>query len=118
VWLLLNDQQRLPVRAARAGIDDAAQSYCWGLLYLVLGILWWPAAVFGAGLTAAAWVSARRHTQAYAMLAESVIDTSQSQIATALGVKLPRGVITEAEAGEISPAEQGPAGLIADRSGP
>ncbi|HYS35469.1 MAG TPA: hypothetical protein VEO01_07505, partial [Pseudonocardiaceae bacterium] len=101
-WLLLTDQQRLPVQTARTGIDDAAQSYCWGLLYLLLGVAWWPAAVFGAGFTVAAWISARRHTQAYAILVESVIDTNQSQIAAALGVKLPHGVITETEASEIN----------------
>ncbi|MEU5862087.1 MULTISPECIES: hypothetical protein [unclassified Nonomuraea] len=102
LWALLEDHQRVPVREARAALDTAALTAGWGLLYALLGCLWWPGAVVAAGLLTAGRSAARRHAHAYATLVESLVDVRQRELATALGVELPHGVITEVEAGQIN----------------
>ncbi|MER6581422.1 hypothetical protein [Nonomuraea sp. NPDC001023] len=102
LWSLLEEHQRVPVREARASLDTAALTVSWGLLYALLGCAWWPGAVVAAGLVTAGWAAARRHAHAYATLVESLVDIRQRELATALGVDLPHGVITAEEAGQIN----------------
>jgi hypothetical protein len=102
LWLLLADTQRSIVQTTLGAILQAALLTGWGLLYLTLGVWWWPGLLIGAVHLAIAWTSARTQTVAYATLVESLIDINQRELATALGIDLPHGVITEPEAGQIN----------------
>ncbi|MGI5292905.1 hypothetical protein ACQEVF_57675 [Nonomuraea polychroma] len=102
LWSILDDHQRLPVQNARTGLDNAAITVSWGLIYTLLGCAWWPALLPGAGLTLGGWRLARRYAHAYATLVESLVDVRQGELAQALGVELPHDVITADEAGQIN----------------
>lgn len=43
LWLIIPDTAREEVRASRLAFDTAATLTAWGLLYLPLGLRWWPA---------------------------------------------------------------------------
>ncbi|WP_433435109.1 hypothetical protein [Nonomuraea sp. CA-141351] len=102
LWSILEDHKRLPVQNARAGLDNAAITVSWGLLYALLGCAWWPGLLVGVGLAFGGWRLARRYAHAYATLVESLVDVHQGELAKALGVELRHGVITADEAGQIN----------------
>lgn len=102
LWLLLAESQRSPVQNTLSGIVQAALVTGWGLLYLVLGVFWWPGLLIGAMHLGIAWTSARTQVGAYATLVESITDISQPELAKALGIDLPHGVITQDEASQIN----------------
>lgn len=48
IWLLVNDTTASAVGDANTRYRAAAETTAWGVLYAVLGIFWWPAAIAGA----------------------------------------------------------------------
>jgi hypothetical protein len=102
LWLLLPDSQRSTVEEVAGSINQAALQSGWSVLYLIIGIIWWPALLIGTIQLTVAWASARSATRTYATLIESIIDTSQPVLAGALGIELPHGVITKQEADQIN----------------
>jgi len=102
LWLLLPDSQRSAVQAAIDGIQHAALLTGWGLLYLMLSAWWWPGLVIGALHLIIARTASRTQVTAYTTLVESLVDISQHQLAAALGIALPHGVITKPEAGQLN----------------
>lgn len=92
LWLLLTADARQEVRGARAELDSSAVLAGWGLLYLALGIRWWPAALAGAVALLVAWVGARRAAARLAELIESTVDLHVGDLATALGESTDRAV--------------------------
>lgn len=85
LWLLLTADARLEVRGARAELDSSAVLAGWGVLYLALGVRWWPAALAGAIALLVAWVGARRAAARLAELIESTVDLHIGDLAAALG---------------------------------
>jgi len=96
LWLILPDQPREEIRTARTRIDGAAVLSAWGLLYLIVGVLWWPAALVGVVTWIAGWRTARQSVDQYAELVEAAVDLHGAALATALGVPLTGGLTTEA----------------------
>jgi hypothetical protein len=95
LWLILPDQPRQEIRAERARIDDAAVLSAWGLLYLIVGAIWWPAVLVGIVSWVAGWRTARQAVDHYAELVEAAVDLHGGALAPALGVPQPEGLTLE-----------------------
>ncbi|MFE0389283.1 hypothetical protein ACFW1F_35230 [Streptomyces bungoensis] len=74
LWLLLPDSTRGPLTESRQRLDEAMRLGGWAVLYLLLGAVWWPAAVAGAGAGLVAWRRGRERAEGYAELVESAVD--------------------------------------------
>jgi hypothetical protein len=94
LWLLLPADPRAEIRAARQQLDGSSVLAAWGLLYLVLGVFWWPALVVGALTWVVGWSSARQAMRTYAELIESVVDLHGAMLARALGIDCPAELTT------------------------
>lgn len=85
LWILLPDSVRTDLGAAHESFAESARLVGWGLLYLVVGVLWWPAFVIAVVTGATAWIRARAATGMLADLAESAVDLYGTELATKLG---------------------------------
>jgi hypothetical protein len=94
LWLLLPADPREEIRAARRQLDGSSVLAAWGLLYLVLGVFWWPAVLVGALTWVVGWRSARQAMRTYAELIESVVDLHGAMLARALGIDCPAELTT------------------------
>ncbi|MFF3335320.1 hypothetical protein ACFYWX_38250 [Streptomyces sp. NPDC002888] len=101
LWLLLGDEARRPVVAVRAAFAESVTLAGWGCLYLLSGVLWWPALVVGACVFVTGWRRARGSLEELATLIEAVIDVHHRSLAEALGVPLGAEGVTEAEGRRI-----------------
>ena len=100
LWLLLGEDGRTPIRQAAAALDAAAVLTGWGMLYVVVGVRWWPSALIGAAAVGTGWWRARQATGTYAEFTESVADLHLTVLAQHLGLT---GVVDIRDAGpEIS----------------
>jgi hypothetical protein len=86
LWLLLGEDGRAPVRQAATALDAAAVLSGWGVLYLVVGVQWWPSALVGAAAAVTGWWRARRAVATYAELTEAVVDLHLTNLAEHLGL--------------------------------
>ncbi|MEV0355711.1 hypothetical protein AB0H71_06550 [Nocardia sp. NPDC050697] len=86
LWLLQPEDARGELTAARTGLAAATRLLAWAVGYLVIGTVWWPAALIGAVTAATAWRRARIAGAAFAELAESVVDLYGKRLAQELGV--------------------------------
>ncbi|CAM5370175.1 hypothetical protein [Streptomyces pilosus] len=86
LWLTVPEEVRAELRAARSALDSATTTAAWGVLYVLLGLLWWPAAVAGAGTLTAAWRRGRSGAGELAELAESTVDLHGAALGAALGL--------------------------------
>lgn len=89
LWLMIPDGARAELAAARAGCAAAARLAAWGLLYLPLAVLWWPAAVLAAGILLTARHRARGAVGAQAGLIEAAVDLYGREMVLLLGVDCP-----------------------------
>ena len=96
LWLLLPADPRAEIRAARGQLDGSSVLAAWGLLYVVLGVFWWPAALVGGLTWVVGWRSARQAMRTYAELIESVVDLHGALLARALGIDCPAELTTAA----------------------
>lgn len=94
LWLLLPEPARAELRAARNALAAAAVEVGWSLMWLALGVRWWPAAVAGAAVGADGWLRARAAAAALADLAEAAADLHGGTLAAALGIDRPAGPVT------------------------
>lgn len=86
LWLVLPDTARAELTAAQAAFAGAVAVGTWAWPYLVLGALWWPAAVIGVGVGITGWARARAATDDLAALSEAVVDLHGRTLALSLGV--------------------------------
>lgn len=86
LWLVLPDPARTELREARAGYGAICTLAGWGLLYVLVGAVWWPAAVAGLTVLFAAWWRSRQAVAQLADLAESAIDLYGGTLARQLGL--------------------------------
>ncbi|MGN9914229.1 hypothetical protein ACTMTJ_42545 [Phytohabitans sp. LJ34] len=93
LWLLIGDEERNTVAAARERVWEAALQTGWGALYLVLIPVWWPAALIATVTWALAIVTARRAVTSYIALVEAMVDIHQSTIADRFGFTLIDGAL-------------------------
>ncbi|MET7458238.1 hypothetical protein ABZT03_41710 [Streptomyces sp. NPDC005574] len=85
LWLALPDPARAELTGAHAAFRANARLTGWGLMYLLVALWWWPAAVVAAVTLATAWVRARGAAQALADLVEGAVDLYGRDVAAALG---------------------------------
>jgi hypothetical protein len=85
LWLIVPDGVRTELGAARDAFSSAALLTTWAVLYLLLGIWWWPAIPIALIAAAIAIIQARRATENLADLIEAAADLYSRDLATALG---------------------------------
>jgi hypothetical protein len=85
LWLVLPDTTRAEITAAHASFAAAVAVGSWGWPLLLLGTLWWPAAVVGLVVGATGRVRARDAVGDLTALTESALDLHGRTLATALG---------------------------------
>ncbi|MFE6448214.1 hypothetical protein [Nocardiopsis dassonvillei] len=86
LWLVLPEEERVEVTAAREDLSRATGLTAWGLLYLPLTVWWWPAALVAAAVAGIAWVRARSAAGNYATLVEAVVRLHAVELADRVGV--------------------------------
>jgi hypothetical protein len=96
LWLILPDPAREEIRTARTRLDGAAVLSAWGILYLIVGVLWWPAAVVGVVTWITGWRTARQAVDGYAELVEAAVDLHGAALSPALGMPLTGPLTPEA----------------------
>ncbi|MEU6248375.1 hypothetical protein [Glycomyces sp. NPDC047010] len=74
LWLLLPDTARDEVRQAGQAFTAARVWQAWGVLYLLLGILWWPAGLAGVVTLFLGWRHGRTVVATLADLIEACYD--------------------------------------------
>ncbi|ONI81452.1 hypothetical protein ALI144C_19140 [Actinosynnema sp. ALI-1.44] len=94
LWLLVPEAVRVPVQAAESQFRSAVTLVGWGVLYLGLGIWWYPAAIAGFGAALLGWSRTRTTTAALTTLIEATVDTHLDTVTTALGHPMPATGIT------------------------
>ncbi|MCX4626468.1 MULTISPECIES: hypothetical protein [unclassified Streptomyces] len=101
VWLLVADEVRQPVQAARTGFAEAVTLAGWGCLYLVTGVWWWPGLIAGGCVLLAGWRRSRAALEEFSTLIEAVLDIHHRDLAAALGVVVGEAGVTEGEGRRI-----------------
>ncbi|MFD7701749.1 hypothetical protein [Streptomyces caelestis] len=91
LWLVLPEDVRTELRTSRSRVDAAVDGSVWACCYLLLGCLWWPAAVAAAGTGLVAWRRGRRAVTAHAELVESAVDVYLRRLVDELGVDVSAG---------------------------
>ncbi|MBQ0977867.1 hypothetical protein [Micromonospora sp. M61] len=86
LWLLAAPESRTEIQSARVAFDRATLLAGWGVLYLLVGIGWWPAIILGSIVWWTAWRQGRSRIDAYADLAEALVDLHIGQLAAALSI--------------------------------
>ncbi|MFD4605695.1 hypothetical protein ACFWPQ_47760 [Streptomyces sp. NPDC058464] len=81
LWLILSEDARNELSAARDAFATAARITAWGLLYLVLVAWWWPALFIAAGTLMTAHLRSRSATANLAALIEAVVDLHAQDLA-------------------------------------
>ncbi|MEU6409771.1 hypothetical protein [Microbispora sp. NPDC046933] len=74
LWLIVPEESRTAVQAARDSLNAAARLTGWSSLYLLLAVWWWPGAVIAGLLFATAWSRARMAAATLADLVEAIVD--------------------------------------------
>lgn len=86
LWLVLPDNTRAELNAAHSAFAAAVATGTWAWPYLLLGVIWWPAALAGAIIGATGWVRARSAVTDLTALSEATLDLHTRTLAVALGV--------------------------------
>jgi hypothetical protein len=89
LWLLVPDTVRTELGTARDAFSAAARLTAWAVLYLILGIWWWPAVIIALIAGATAIIRAHQATDNLADLIESTVDLHSRDLATQLGEQAP-----------------------------
>ena len=71
---------------AREALTRATTLTAWGLLYLIAGLLWWPALLIGVVVIATGWHRIRTAADTYALLLEATVRLHGAALAKQLGV--------------------------------
>ncbi|MBO3747410.1 hypothetical protein J5X84_15135 [Streptosporangiaceae bacterium NEAU-GS5] len=102
IWLLLPEAARSEIGDGYASYRAATMLTGWGLLYVALGSIWWPASVAGAVILV---VGYRRVADAGLVVAdviESAVDLYAKPLADAVGIPLPNERVTPVQGSQIN----------------
>ncbi|MEJ8652793.1 hypothetical protein WKI65_33205 [Streptomyces sp. MS1.AVA.3] len=86
LWLILPEETRTEITAARQTLTRATTLTAWALLYLPLTAWWWPAALITLTLTITARTRTHTATNTYALLLEATTRIHARKIAEHLGL--------------------------------
>jgi hypothetical protein len=89
LWSVLPGDLRADVLTARAAYGAAARLAAWGVLYGVLTVVWWPAALIGSAVLIVAGVRGRTTADSLAHLVETATDLHLPDLAERLGTRSP-----------------------------
>ena len=89
-WLTMPDTARAEITAANGAFAAAVTVASWAWPVLVLGALWWPAAVVAALVGTTGWVRGRAAITDLTSLVESALDLYGCALAAAVGVQTDR----------------------------
>jgi hypothetical protein len=89
LWLIVPDTVRTELGTASDAFTAAARLTAWAVLYLILGIWWWPAVIIALIAGATGIIRARQATGNLADLIESTVDLHSRDLATQLGGQAP-----------------------------
>ncbi|QIS22169.1 hypothetical protein [Nocardia terpenica] len=104
LWLVMPDATRAEITTAHAAFASAVATGTWAWPYLLLGAIWWPAALVGIVVGTAGWVQARAAITDLTALSEAALDLHGRALATALGVAEPDriGPLTMSEGEQLT----------------
>lgn len=85
LWLVLPDNVRAELTAANGQFAATVVTGAWALLYLLLGILWWPALFIALATGLTGWTRARSAIVELTDLSEATLDLHGRTLAIALG---------------------------------
>ncbi|MEV6071923.1 hypothetical protein AB0L82_35740 [Nocardia sp. NPDC052001] len=104
LWLVLPDFARTEIGTANAAFAAAVATGTWAWPYLLLAVLWWPAAFIAFAIGVTGWVQARAAIADVTNLSEAALDIHGRALATALGVAEPNrtGPLTLAEGKQLT----------------
>ena len=97
LWLLLSEDARRPIIDARTRYTEAVTLVGWGALYLVPGLLWWPALIIAGCALLTGWRRAREALAEWTELVEAAIDLRLRDLAEALGMPFTGATISAAQ---------------------
>ncbi len=120
LWLVLPEDARTQLAAARAQMDECVRLWLWSLLFCVWVIFtWWALAVALIGLTIG-YRMAFAAASCYGELVQSCFDVHRSSLYSALGWDRPNDAVGELEAGRRLTAflQRGPLPDPSARGGP
>ena len=89
LWTVLPDSLRTDLTTAQDAYSAAARLAAWGLLYLALTVVWWPAVLISLTILFAAAMRARASADVLADLIETAADLHAKDLATTLDLPLP-----------------------------
>ncbi|MCZ0972546.1 hypothetical protein O1L55_16310 [Streptomyces albulus] len=81
LWLVLPQEVRDEVTAARRRIEAAAQLATWSVLFAAVALAWWPALLVAAVPAVSGWRRGRAAVATYALLLESAVDVYAGELA-------------------------------------
>ncbi|KUN57213.1 hypothetical protein AQJ46_48450 [Streptomyces canus] len=88
LWLVLPETARNEITLARQALTRATTLSAWGVLYLPLVALWWPAGVIAVVLALISWRRTRSAADIYATLLEAAARLHTRDVAEHLGLAL------------------------------
>jgi hypothetical protein len=86
LWLQVADTTRSEVAAAREAMARAATLAGWGVLYVLVAVVWWPGVVVPAVVVTTGWRRFRAATDTYATLVEAAVRLHSRELAQHLGI--------------------------------
>ncbi|WP_331768922.1 hypothetical protein OG948_34165 (plasmid) [Embleya sp. NBC_00888] len=97
LWQLCShDDQRITQTAWHSYAASVVWA-TWALAYMIVGLYWWPAAIAGVAILLFAWDQGRRSAEEFCTAVEALVDVKIVSVATALGIFLPTGRVTQVE---------------------
>lgn len=86
LWIWMPEASRAEITTARESVSRATTLIGWGLLYLVLGCLWWPSLLIAMVVLGTGWRRARAAADEYALLVEASARLYTVGLAQAVGL--------------------------------
>ncbi|WP_157606904.1 hypothetical protein [Saccharomonospora azurea] len=87
LWLVLPEHTRRAVQAANDAVAAAQRLAGWAAAYLLLALLWWPAALIGVVTLTVAWRRAASAAGTLGDLVEAAVDVHGRTLARTLGLR-------------------------------
>lgn len=91
LWHLVDADTRTLVQDARTRFDHATRLAGWAVCYLVITVVWWPAAPLAAGILGYAWYTGRSAAALFADTVETTVDLHHRTLVATLGYVVPPG---------------------------
>ncbi|MFZ0162611.1 MAG: hypothetical protein WAL12_03400 [Trebonia sp.] len=86
LWLVLPDPVRGELRNARESFDSGTRLTAWGLSYMIITFIWWPASLVAIITIIAGWRRGRLATRSLTFLTEAAVDIYGPVLARSLGL--------------------------------